>query len=580
MLQQLFYVIVISLACIMWGIPAVIITHKKTGPDNFWLRNITGLLCFMFGAGLLTGSFVSSIACLLVPLKHTHYLFIWGIPLLLIFIYHKAIRKILHDYPIKFKLITIESAFVLLVLLLFIVLGTGKHANNDTHIYHVQLIKWTNEYGTVPGLANLFPRFGTGSNWFNLIAVFDIPFLPIKNYSWLNCTFAIWFFLWLFNNWKYHNKNNIATPYRQVMSHFYFLIFLFSLLEWELFRDAASSTNYDFAVTTFTIVAVSWLLESYLFEREKKFSLIFCIICLSIIPFKFSGAFTVLFILFHLGFTGKLRHWIYCGVASFLILLPLLIKNYIISGYPLFPLSYTVNHPDWQLPNEMTEYYRGYIQVSNRFYNSYQLNFSQVPELMQMKWMGEWMKGLLFQQKIILFAALSSLSIFFINHKRLKEAFRLKIIFSLLMLMTVAWFLSAPSPRFGYGVLLVLAFFPICFWLGRIIPLQIHKPIIILTAFILCYYTFQKSRLVFADKKNFISVIPMETPPAQKIVINKIQYNLPDYINNGWMRDCYDTELPCIYQQNKYLYPRGSTIKEGFKMNPKPDSIFIRTYIY
>ena len=82
------------------------------------------------------------------------------------------------------------------------------------------------------------------------------------------------------------------------------------------------------------------------------------------------------------------------------------------------------------------------------------------------------------------------------------------------------------------------------------------------------------------NPENFIHTVSLDQPPLNKIYINGIEFKLPDYINNGWMRDCYNTDIPCIYQENKYLQPRGASLKDGFKMEPKPDSIFIRNYVY
>jgi hypothetical protein len=49
--------------------------------------------------------------------------------------------------------------------------------NYDTGLYHIQSIKWIEEYGVTPGLANLHGRFGFNSNLFTIIAqtsLFDL----------------------------------------------------------------------------------------------------------------------------------------------------------------------------------------------------------------------------------------------------------------------------------------------------------------------------------------------------------------------------------------------------------------------
>jgi hypothetical protein len=559
----------------------ILLAAKKiTTENNFWIRSTAGFYCFLYFAGLITLSFISSWLCLFLPMRFSYLLLLSIAPLLFLFLKRKETLALLKMFPLKLNLSWVELSFILICLAAFFIPGVLKPVNGDTQIYHVQIIRWFNEYGTVPGIANLFPRFGLGSSWFNLIAMFRIPYFSYENFTWLNTTTVIWFFVWLINNWRFHFSNKNSSSH-QVMSHFYLLVILFSLLEWELFRDAASSTNYDFIVTALTLIAISFLLESILFPlEEKKFSFIFIVLCISVIPFKLSGIFLVLLLLFYLSSFLKIKYWIACLAAGIIIVSPLLIKNYITTGYPVYPVPVSFNDPDWKLPLEMTDYLRQYIHVSNRFYNSNSIDFKKVPELMQQSWIHVWATGLLFQQKIIIGLSLLSVALFFFKSGLSVSYKSLRGLFLVLILMATGWFFTAPSPRFGYGVLLVLAFFPICFYFGKYFTLQLHKPLIILTFFITGYYLYLKSQPFFEHPDYFVHTAKLEQPPARIITINGMNFNLPEIINNGWMRDCFNTPLPCICNENKYLKPRGTTLKEGFKMEPKPDSIFIRNYIY
>jgi len=170
--------------------------------------------------------------------------------------------------------------------------------------------------------------------------------------------------------------------------------------------------------------------------------------------------------------------------------------------------------------------------------------------------------------------------IFFFKSKLTLDYIKLRILFFLLLIMAGAWFFTAPSPRFGYGALLVLAIFPICFFIGDKISIAIQKPVIIFTIFISCWYLYKKSAPLQNNPENFIHTVNLIQPPLNAIYIKGIKFNFPEIISNGWMHNCFNTDLPCISQANKYLLPRGSTLKNGFKMDPLPDSIFIRNYIY
>lgn len=580
MLQLAIHILIISITLLIWGLPVLLLLKKQHNDFRFWAVNTAGLYCFLFFAGLILLSFITSILCLLFPLKFI-YLLILTIPLAIILIAkRKTIIETLRPYPIRFNFSFVELAFIGICLLIFLVSGTLKPVNPDTQIYHVQIVRWFNEYGTVPGVANLSPRYGLGSNWFNLISIFRLPFWKHENFTWLNTTIVIWFFVWLVSRWKFHSAKKEASKSNTIMGHFYLLLILFCLFEWELFRDTANSTTYDFIVVALSLMAICFLIESILFSFSQSFSVFFIVLCFSIIPFKFSGVFILLPLLFYLFRFKKTRYWVASISIGLVILIPFLIKNYLATGYPLYPIAWSVSHPDWQVPPAMTDYLRMYIHVSNRFYNTNTVDFTHLPELMNQSWFNTWINGLLFQQKFILILSLSSLSLFIFKASLNINYNKLRILFALLLLMAAGWFLSAPSPRFGYGVLLVLAFFPVCFYIGPLLMLSLHKPVIILTFFIAGYYLYKKTQPLISEPIYLVHTEKLDQPPLHTVLINGMNFYLPEIINNGWMRYCYDTDLPCIGNENKYLQPRGKTLKQGFKMDPKPDSIFIRKYIY
>jgi hypothetical protein len=581
MLQLIIHSIIISFTCILWGIPVMLLVKNKQDHSASSYQSTGEQLASLFFAGLLTLSFLSSWACLFFPVNFILLICLTTPLLLYLFLKRKSVAGLFQQTLSVTKIPVVKMVFAGICVLIFFVAGSLKPVNGDTQIYHVQVIKWFNEYGTVPGIANLSPRFGLGSNWFNLISIFRIPFFTHENYTWLNTTAVLWFFIWLFSKWRYHYTKNTEAKKNSVMCHFYFLVMVYCLFEWELFRDAASSTNYDFIITVLTLMATSHLLEKILLPEANLFSSFqFIFICISVIPFKFSGLFVVLLLLFYLVTQRSIKPWLVTFVTTLLLLIPLFIKNYIVTGYPLYPVSWSPAHPDWQVPASMTDYLRNYIFLSNRYYNVNNLDFSRLPEMMNKAWVGNWLKGLLLQQKIILLLSASSLMLFIIKSSLIVNHKKIKILFALLFAMAAGWLFTAPSPRFGYGVLLTLAFFPVCFYLGPKLTTLIHKPVLILVVFISTYYLYKKSQPLFNKPEHFIYPVKLEQPPLKTLNINGVSIYLPEIINNGWMRDCFDTKLPCTSNENRYLKPRGTTLKEGFKMEPKPDSIFIRNYIY
>jgi hypothetical protein len=208
------------------------------------------------------------------------------------------------------------------------------------------------------------------------------------------------------------------------------------------------------------------------------------------------------------------------------------------------------------------------------------LEFSTIPEYLTKSWWQYWSKGILLQHKIIIAASLSSLFLFFLKIKSAHNSFKLKILLVLLFTIAIGWFLTAPSPRFVYGTLLILSFLPISFLFGKVVKPLIHKFIILIIITSTLLYIYKKSSPFIENKNNLIYPVVLYQPPFETITINGVNFHLPENINQSWMNSCYGTPLPCITEKNPFLEPRGNSLKYGFRMNQKPDSTFIKNYNY
>ena len=125
MLQLILHITIVSALCMLWGLPTLLF-FKKNNPENdssFWIRSTAGLYCFLYFSGLITLSFITSVACLFIPLKFSYFLILTlG---LLFFLISKRIKIILSlgKYSIKCKITIIESLFVSICILKFFIIG-------------------------------------------------------------------------------------------------------------------------------------------------------------------------------------------------------------------------------------------------------------------------------------------------------------------------------------------------------------------------------------------------------------------------------------------------------------------------
>lgn len=574
-MQLTLHIIIISTICIIWGMPLYYYFSSKE-KETYWTSNGMGSLIFLFFMGLLTISFFSSWLVLFLPLRFEYLLIGTVIALFISALrFSKLKKKLIKSLVVFNKYPTPTLLFLFTCILLFIILGTLRPVNIDTQLYHLQIIKWTNEYGTVPGLANLYPRLGLGSGLFNLTSIFHMPFFENQNFTYLNTTFVIWFLLWLINK-----LNLYITKSNKSFALLFFFLILYFLFDWQLFRDTANSTSYDFIVTALTIIVLTYILENVLSEERKEFSLLLIIISLSIIPFKLSGIFVLIPVLYYLTQYRSLNKWGISILVGILIITPLIIKNYITTGYPLFPSTFSFDHPDWMLPNTMAVRFQEYILNVNKFYNQ-NIGFIFSYEKTIFNWIPFWWKGILVQHKILIILSSLSTLLFVLNPSKDKISKKVLLFILCLWLMMFGWFFTAPDPRFAYGFLLFLSFLPLSIILSRFLSIiKVYPIVLIILIPFLLYYTYKKADPIFKKNNHVLTVICNELPPHIPIEQNGNNYNLPAKINDNWNNRCYLIPLPCICEDNPYLIQRGPSLKNGYRMKSITDSNFIHNYNY
>lgn len=578
MLQLLIHTILISVTCIIWGIP-VFIFLKKNENEGYWLEKGLSFFPFLFFSGLLIISLISSWLILFIPLTSNYFL-IFSITLFIFLRFRfkndiNEIGKILKGLNIRLSGLTL---FITLAIILLLLLGTSKPVNPDTQLYHLQIIRWTNEYGVVPGMANIYPRLGLGSNWFNLISLFHIESFSHQNFTFLNTSTTIWFLLWLTGKYQYY-VSSPQSKINKIFALFCFLLTTYFFFDWQLFRDTANSTSYDFIVTIIFIFCLSYITENILRKESlEKPSLYFIFISLSVISFKLSGVFIFVLILFYIINVKSTKFLFKTLALSIVLLIPILIKNYITTGYVLYPSLISVANPDWQMPATLARHFKEYIINSNRYYN-HQLGFIDTFEKNHFNWIIFWFNGILFKHKLLLGLSLTSLLLIFFDPLKSIITTRFKELIFVIWIMIAGWFFMAPDPRFAFGFLLFAAFLPLSLWLGEKLSEKFYNVFFLILSIGILAYGYSKSNYLIKKPSHFIYPVENDTPPFLTLNIQGILVNEPEKINNNWNNRCFFTPLPCICEKNPYLRPRGNKLSNGFKMI-EPDSIFIKHYIY
>jgi hypothetical protein len=518
---------------------------------------------------------LSSWLYLFIPLRFTSLLVLTSIQILITVVLGTGKLKQIGSSLPPFRFHLAGILFIITCLVLFLVLSCLPTVSTDTRIYHLQIVRWASEFPAVPGIANLFPRLGLGSNWFLLIGFFHIPGFMDGNFSYLNVTLVIWLFIWLFHYWKYHWQNWHSSSAHRSLCLFYFLFLAYFLYDWELFRGTAGSTDYDVIVTACIMLVLSCWVECIMMNKSPGPSLLFVFIAFSALGFKLSGIFVLVLLVCHLFRNRSLPYWLFTSTLFLLILVPVLIKNYIITGYPLYPLPWLAGNPDWKLPTGMTNLLHNYIILSNRFYNRDFIN-SFAFRQQHAAWFVEWFSNILPQHKLIVLLTVASILLFFIRNRRTGTYPGIRTFLLILLLMEAAWFFTAPSPRFGYAPLLFTAFLPACLLAGHLVPPTWYRYCLFTGVCCLVIYLVGKAPAL----QGIIHPPPFVDQPANTLLINGTPYQQPTPPPKGYPCLLGHLPLPCTCRENPFLARRGPSLRDGFRMQPQPDSTFIQHYKY
>ena len=119
-------------------------------------------------------------------------------------------------------------------------IASGYPDNYDSALYHIQSIKWIEEYSTVPGLANLHSRFGFNPNiftFFALTSLVDLFHQEIFSVNFSVLSILIFYFM---------NKMHHLLKQREVSTLFAFYFILLLII---LSLPNLSSPSPDFLAT-------------------------------------------------------------------------------------------------------------------------------------------------------------------------------------------------------------------------------------------------------------------------------------------------------------------------------------------
>ena len=529
----------------------------------FAKENVQRPFIFYLVSGLVSLTILAQIIVLIFPIGPITQLILATILLVSALVKWNDCKNFFKKIFLEFSIWPTTSLILfLLSWAIVLIINAGPTMMDDTDSYHVQSIKWIQQYGSVPGLVNLHERFGFNSSWFSSVALFSFSSKTTGGFTVVNGVLSMWLCYWFIS--KYHQfrrENNLHASLAIV------IIFIVSLVIWPLIRGNAATTNYDFITTAIVLIlftetffsenispSIEWITwPVYLFTVR--------IINFPILVFS-------LFAFIILIKQKNVRAAFLPVTCCLLLIVPFLIRNIIIAGYPFYPATYfDLTNVDWKPDPQLTERLIEYIKYYNRVSTTY-LEIEQTKAL-GANWVPAWFTYLFLFDKILVLAGLAGISFSVAKLYIQKRNYNRSIITGLMIAWFICWFIVSPDPRFVYGVLLfgiLLLVYHLLYYIKEPGPIKLSlNALLILMIAGLSYYLVSKP-VKQTEYRNWISPLQLPQPPVKETVIDGITFRIPELVNNNWNARCYGTELPCLYKIDHRLKARGKNIRSGFHL--------------
>ena len=489
------------------------------------------------------------------------------------FIYRKEIvpifkNQLIYDNRLKFVLcsiIFVTASFY----------SSRGQYHTDTGIYHAQAIRLLEEYGCLKGLGNFQLHFAYNSSYLALCALFTMSFILPQALHTMTGFFMVLFTGYAVSGlirskghgWKGSDMARIA-------------IIMYSVTV----LDGLQSPATDYG----TMYMVMYIFTAWIVHAEEKkdksedlalYGLL-SVFAIFTVSMKLSAAAIVLLAVVPLALLIRQKKFRLIGVyvlVGFLSFLPFLIRNVILSGYLIYPVT-AIDLFDvvWKIPAE-------YVKVDSQQITAWGRALYDISklDLPLAEWLPIWWGGQQVYGKFLIFSqAVGMCLVTFIFLRRVDRSHRLRndmIVFYVTLLGGVAlWFLAAPFIRYGLAYLLLL---PMCA-LGDYFGEMFHRWQIRLLTIVFAVAVLFGAWTVnyIGDDIEFVQnytkdgyifwPIPFEDAETDTCEMNGVTvYNSTDEQVNSY--NYYPNT--CYHDMMNRTELIGSTIKEGFKPKDTTD---------
>ena len=255
----------------------------------------------------------------------------------------------------------------LIIVVLFLVMAYGaSHGimHYDSDLYHAQSIHWIEDYGVVKGLGNLHVRLAYNSASFALSALYSMSFLSGQSFHVMAGFFAFMLAaLCLGFVDVFRRQHFVLSDFARIMAMYY----LFNIYD----EMVAPASDYYLSIMVFYII-IRWLDLNVRHEHSLLPYILIVLLGVYAVTIKLSAAPILLLSIipiYKLAKKKNIKALVFSTALGFFIAVPFFIRNVMISGWLLYPVTFlNFFNVIWKIPEGVAAYDAKEIKTFGRGY--------------------------------------------------------------------------------------------------------------------------------------------------------------------------------------------------------------------
>lgn len=356
-----------------------------------------------------------------------------------------------------------EGFFYCCFVLLIAFFTSRGEFHTDTNIYHAAAIRIYEEYGLVKGIGNLQLHYAYNSSYLAFASIFSMKWLLGSS---LHTTTG--FLETVMCLYAFHGLRAFRQHKAHVADMMRIGILLYTLVN--VTRSMSPATDY--ATMFFALFIITAWCENF-FEKGSELT-VYCLLTVAAVfaaTLKFSSCLLVLIGLYPAWCLIREKRWKEIGICLFggcVILCPFLVRNYLISGWLLYPFEgIDLFKVPWKIPLEYLVHDADQIKVWGRCLYDVEKVDMPLYEWLPVWWEHQFRYEKMFLGGVLLGTALQLLMVGMRLYRKQKIRPQMAVLHLAVWGNVLVWFLVAPFIRYGLAFLIAVVMLAVGDYLGE-----------------------------------------------------------------------------------------------------------------